>query len=323
MKNVSDNQLNHAIEILARLVSFESLPGQPTHGIIGYIESYLAEHNVKCHLSWDESGDRANLFATIGPEIDGGVVLNGHTDVVPVEGQPWATDPFTLTRNGERLYGRGSVDMKGYLACALASVPHWKASTLQKPIHIAFTFDEEIGGFGMPVLLETFANNPYPDSKFEPPYTTFNIGTIEGGMVRNATAGWCNFDWELRQMPGVDGKKIIAEVEAFAEEKLLPDMRSVYPKSEINIITEAPVPPLDDSNADVAAELISRVTGVNSRGVVSFGSDAGYFSDAGYSTVLYGPGSISRAHKPDEYIETSELVEGLDFMQKLSKYLAD
>jgi len=296
-----------------------------------------------------------------------------------------------FTRNGERLYGRGSVDMKGYLACVLASVPHWKTTILQKPIHIAFTFDEEIGGFGMPVLLEsmaqmsfrpstvivgeptecqlvtghkggyemrteiighavhscdptagvnaisiatkliskieeigqTFANNPYPDSKFEPPYSTFNIGTIEGGMVRNATAGWCNFDWELRQMPGVDGKKIIAEIEVFAEEELLPGMRAVFAESEINIITEAPVPPLDDSNADVAAELVSRLTGVNSRGVVSFGSDAGYFSDAGYSTVLYGPGSISRAHKPDEYIKTSELLKGLEFMQKLSVYLSD
>jgi len=124
-------------------------------------------------------------------------------------------------------------------------------------------------------------------------------------------------------MPGVDGKKIIAEIEVFAEEELLPGMRAVFAESEINIITEAPVPPLDDSNADVAAELVSRLTGVNSRGVVSFGSDAGYFSDAGYSTVLYGPGSISRAHKPDEYIKTSELLKGLEFMQKLSVYLSD
>ena len=106
------------------------------------------------------------------------------------------------------------------------------------------------------------------------------------------------------------------------KEELLPAMRQTHPESNLKIITEAPVPPLDDSNADQAAELISQLTGANSRDVVSFGSDAGYFSDAGYSTVLYGPGSISRAHKPDEFIEVSELADGLEFMKKLSLHLS-
>ena len=390
MNTATDQQLNDAIDILSQLVSFESLPGRPTHGIIGYIKNYLAKYSVQSHLSFDETGERANLFATIGPEIDGGVVLNGHTDVVPVEGQQWSTDPFKLTRKADRLYGRGSVDMKGYLACVLAAVPVWQTEKLKKPIHIAFTFDEEIGGFGMPVLLESmsqkgfrpesvivgeptecklitghkggfemrteitghavhscnpvegvnaisiatklinkieeigdrFASSPHTASKFEPPYATFNVGTIEGGMARNATAGWCNFNWELRQMPGEDGRKIIAEIETYAKEELLPAMRQTHPESNLKIITEAPVPPLDDSNADQAAELISQLTGANSRDVVSFGSDAGYFSDAGYSTVLYGPGSISRAHKPDEFIEVSELADGLEFMRKLSVHLS-
>ena len=345
---------------------------------------------MQSHLSFDEARARANLFATIGPEIDGGVVLNGHTDVVPVQGQQWSTDPFTLTRKNNRLYGRGSVDMKGYLACVLAAVPEWQTAELKKPIHIAFTFDEEIGGFGMPVLLESmsrmsfhpeavivgeptegqlitghkggfemrteitghavhscnpvegvnaisiatkliskieeigdrFAANPQTNTKFDPPYATFNIGTIEGGMARNATAGWCNFNWELRQMPGQDGGKIIAEIETYAKEQLLPAMQKTHPESNIKIITEAPVPPLDDSNADYAAELISQLTGTNSRDVVSFGSDAGYFSDAGYSTVLYGPGSISRAHKPDEYIEVGEVAKGLEFMKLLAQHLS-
>ena len=390
MSAVADHQLSRTIEILSRLVSFESLPGRPTHGIIGYIQNTLSELNVQSHLSFDNSGERANLFATIGPAIDGGVVLNGHTDVVPVEGQEWSTDPFTLTRKDNRLYGRGSVDMKGYLACVLASVPVWQTAKLKKPIHIAFTFDEEIGGFGMPVLLESmaqmefrpqsvivgeptesqlitahkggfemrteitghavhscnplegvnaisvatrliskieetgaaFAANPHADSKFEPPYATFNIGTIEGGMARNATAGWCNFNWELRQMPGEDGRKIIADIETYAKEQLLPAMQKIHPQANIKFITEAPVPPLNDSNATDAAELISRLTGVNEHGVVSFGSDAGYFSDAGYSTVLYGPGSINRAHKPDEFIKIEELEQGLEFMQKLALYLS-
>ena len=389
MSATADQQLNHAIDILSQLVSHKSLPGKPTHGIIGYIENYLAKYSVQSHLSFDETRERANLFATIGPQIDDGVVLNGHTDVVPVEGQQWSTDPFKLSRKNNRLYGRGSVDMKGYIACVLAAVPLWQTAKLKRPIHIALTFDEEIGGFGMPVLLESMAQmeihpkavivgeptegqlitghkggfemrteikghavhscnptqgvnaisvatkliakieeignrlaaSPYKDSKFIPPYATFNIGTIEGGMARNATAGWCNFNWELRQMPGEDGRKIIAEIETYSNEQLLPAMRKISPESNINIITEAPVPPLNDSNADDAAELISQLTGINNRGVVSFGSDAGYFSDAGYSTVLFGPGSISRAHKPDEYIEISEIAEGLEFMQILAQHL--
>ena len=122
-------------------------------------------------------------------------------------------------------------------------------------------------------------------------------------------------------MPGEDGRKTIAEIETYSNEQLLPAMRKISPESNINIITEAPVPPLNDSNADDAAELISQLTGINNRGVVSFGSDAGYFSDAGYYTVLFGPGSISRAHKPDEYIEISEIAEGLEFMQILAQHL--
>lgn len=381
--------VDHAIAILEKLVGFQSLPGQPTREIIGYIESYLNEHGVRSTLSYDTTGEKANLFATVGPHTDGGVVLNGHTDVVPVTGQKWTTDPFTLTRSDNKLFGRGAVDMKGFLACVMASVPQWQSHNLKQPIHIAFTYDEEIGGFGMPVLLNSFkdhaftpdvvivgeptemqiitghkggfemrteitghevhscdptlgvsaisvavalinkieqigaqlAANPYPDSPFQPPFGTFNIGTIGGGMARNATAGYCAFDWEFRPMPGEDSTKIIAEIKHYAMQELLPEMRRINPDTAINIITEAPVPPLDDRNADTAATLISQITGLNSRGVVSFGSDAGYFSDAGFSTVLFGPGSISRAHKPDEYITVDELKQGLEFMQKLSGHL--
>jgi len=118
-----NDTLTNALTILEKLVSFDSISGKPTHNIIGYIQSYLDEHGVSTTLSYDDDGERANIFATIGPKIDGGVILNGHTDVVPVAGQNWTTDPFVLTRKGDRLYGRGSVDMKGFLACVLASVP--------------------------------------------------------------------------------------------------------------------------------------------------------------------------------------------------------
>ena len=384
------NPLSSTIDILSNLVSFKSVSGTPTHDILNYISGYLTEHGVQCSLSYDEAQERANLFATIGPAIDGGVVLNGHTDVVPVDGQSWASDPFTLTQKDDRLYGRGAVDMKGFLACVLASVPLFQTSTLKYPIHIAFSFDEEIGGLGMPVLLNSLSkeafrprivivgeptemklvtghkggyemrteitgfevhscnptigvnaitaatklitkteeiaarlrSNPDSSSPFEPPYSTINIGTIEGGTARNATAGWCHFNWEIRPMPGENCENIINELEDYATEVLLPPMKAVSPAADINMITEVKVPPLDDSNADEAAAFISDITGLNSRNVVSFGTDAGYFSDAHYSTVVFGPGSLSRAHKPDEYIRIDELDRGLEFLKNVAAKLS-
>ena len=384
------DSVNQTIEILENLVSFESVSERPTHGIIGYIKDYLAGHGIEATLSFDEAGEKANIFATIGPKIDGGIVLSGHTDVVPVEGQNWETDPFKLTRKGNRLHGRGSVDMKGFLACVLGSVPLFKACDLAKPIHIAFSYDEEVGGFGMPVLLEAMAGEtfrpeivivgeptemklitghkggyemrteisgfevhssnpgkgvnaifaatkliskieeigarlaaePYPNSPFEPPYCTFNVGIIEGGAACNATAGWCNFDWEFRPMPGEDGSKYVDELRAYAASELLPAMKAVSDEADINIIVKAPVPALDDTNAALAAAFVSEITGLNSQDVVSFGTDGGYFSDAGFSTVVFGPGSITRAHQPNEYIEVSELEQGLAFLEKVAKRIS-
>jgi len=382
--------LEATIDILDTLVGFDSVSGRPTDGIVGYVQDYLGSHGIDCTLSFDEAGERANVFATIGPDVDDGVVLNGHTDVVPVEGQNWATDPFKLTREGDRLFGRGSVDMKGFLACVLGSVPTFKARSLQKPIHIAFSYDEEIGGLGMPGLLQDMAGKPfrpgvvivgeptemnivtghkggdemrteitgyevhscdptkgasavsaavrliakieeigarlaakpYANSPYYPPHATFNVGTIEGGAARNATAGWCNFDWEYRWMPSEDPREVIAEIEDFAARELLPGMRAVHARADIKVITEVSVPSLDDRNAEKAANFVSEITGQNSRGVVSFGTDAGYFSDKGFSTVVCGPGSISRAHAPDEYIKIGELAQGLEFLGNVARRLS-
>ena len=384
------SNLSQTVEILRALVGFDSTSGKPTHEIIAYIQEYLSSHGIESSLSYDDKGERANIYATIGPHVAGGVLLNGHTDVVPVDGQNWSTDPFVLTQKDERLYGRGSVDMKGFLACVLGSVPLFKDADLKRPIHIAFSYDEEIGGLGMPVLLSAMADypaqpdvvivgeptgmkivtghkggyemrteiighavhscdptfganainaamkviakiesmaqeraaNPISGSHFVPAYPTFNIGTIEGGAARNATAGWCNFDWDYRPMPGEDGALVIAEIEDYARTEVLPALRAISPDTDVRIITETAVPPLDDSNAEMAAAFVSAVTGINSREVVSFGTDAGYFSDADFSTVAFGPGDISRAHKADEYIQLTELAQGLTFMTKIAEALS-
>jgi len=161
---------------------------------------------------------------------------------------------------------------------------------------------------------------PIAGSPFIPPYSTFNIGAIEGGAARNVTAGWCNFDWEYRPLPGEDGAAVIAEVQAFAAD-LTAEMKAASPDTGIRIITEVAVPALDDRNAEKAVTLISDITGLNSRDVVSFGTDAGYFSDAGLSVAVFGPGDIDRAHKPDEFITVGELAEGLAFLKKIAARL--
>ena len=124
-------------------------------------------------------------------------------------------------------------------------------------------------------------------------------------------------------MPGEDGTKTIAEIEAYALNELLPAMKAVNPRADIKTITEVALPALDDRNAEKAAAFVSSVTGINGREVVSFGTDGGYFSDADYSTVIFGPGSISRAHKADEYIEMSGLAQGLAFLDKVAKKLSE
>jgi acetylornithine deacetylase len=143
------------IPLLDKLVSFDTTSRNSNLPIIEFIEAYLAEHGVESQRVPDETGQWSSLFATIGPKGTPGVALSGHTDVVPVDGQGWDTDPFTLTRKGDRLYGRGSCDMKGFLACCLAHVPTFQAADLAVPMHLAFSYDEEIGCTGVrPMIAE-------------------------------------------------------------------------------------------------------------------------------------------------------------------------
>lgn len=140
-------------EILAKLVSFPVLGGQSNLSIIHWIKEYIESYAIEAHLLPNEEGTKASLFCRIGPEIDGGIILSGHTDVVPVEGQEWDTDPFVLTDIGDgKLYGRGSCDMKGFVACCLATLPQMVNAALKKPIYFAFSYDEEIGCLAGPAL---------------------------------------------------------------------------------------------------------------------------------------------------------------------------
>ncbi len=146
--------MNVAKEILAKLVAFPVLGGQSNLSIIRWIGDYLESYGVAYQFVPNEEGSKASLHCRIGPAVDGGVILSGHTDVVPVAGQDWHTDPFVLTEKEGKLYARGSCDMKGFLACCLAVLPEMVKADLKKPIYFAFSYDEEIGCLAAPELVQ-------------------------------------------------------------------------------------------------------------------------------------------------------------------------
>lgn len=138
---------------LADLVAFPSVCRTPNGAIVAHVSAFLAAHGVESAIVPGPEGDRANLFATIGPRVAGGVILSAHLDVVPASPEGWLGDPFSLRRDGDRLIGRGAVDMKGFAACVLASVPGLVARKLARPVHIAFSYDEEVGCVGVRHLI--------------------------------------------------------------------------------------------------------------------------------------------------------------------------
>jgi acetylornithine deacetylase len=149
-----------AITHLERLVGFATVSRDSNLGLIEYVRAELAELGIESELVASDDGRKANLFATIGPPGQPGVVLSGHTDVVPCEGQAWTTDPFTVRRDNGRLYGRGTADMKGFIACCLAMARQAVGRDLATPIHLAFSYDEEVGCIGVRRLLDMLAALP-------------------------------------------------------------------------------------------------------------------------------------------------------------------
>ena len=378
-------------QLIAKLVGFDTVSHRSNLPLIDFVEDYLSSHGVQSHRVYNKDGNKANLYATIGPEREGGVVLSGHSDVVPVAHQTWASDPFTLVEREGRLYGRGTADMKGFIAICLALVPEFRAADLQVPIHLAVSYDEEIGCFGCTDMVEAMAKgaiaNPRAvivgeptdmqlvvahkgisvfhttvtgreahssqphrganaimaagklvtkieemadaarkrapaDSAFEPPYTSFSVGLIEGGHAPNIIPGQCSFTWEFRPLPGEDRAAIRDELADFAEHEVLPEMRRTAPEANIRIDEDCAVIPLAAEHGDAArAEaLVRELTGQNARGVVSYGTEGGVFQAHGFSTVVIGPGSIDQAHQPDEFIARDQVAECAEFLRRLKDW---
>ncbi len=368
-----------------RLVAFDTTSAKSNLALIDFVEAYLQSHGVPARRTTDATSRKANLFATLGPEAAGGVVLSGHTDVVPVEGQPWTSDPFSPVVRDGRLYGRGTADMKSFLAVALALVPEALAAGLKVPLHLALSYDEEVGCLGVGGLIaDVKANLPQPriviigeptgmklvnankgiagfeteitgkeahssqpqraanaivaaaeligflarlaeekrdagpkDSRFEPPYTTLNVGTVTGGTALNIVPRHARFAWEFRLVPGDDGEEIVARFRDFAEQQVLPGLRKAAPDARIVTQARAQVPPLTPEADSPGEALIRRLTGTNRAETVCFATEGGLFQEAGFSTVICGPGSIDQAHQPDEFIELGQIKACEAFLRKL------
>lgn len=151
------DRLAAAMRLLGDLVAFPSVSGDGNRDVTEYLERCLQSAGARVWTEPDATGAKLNLFATIGPDMPGGVILSGHTDVVPVADQPWSTDPFTLTERDGRLYGRGTCDMKGFVAACVAMAPDFARADLKVPVHFAFTYDEEVGCFGAQALTASLA----------------------------------------------------------------------------------------------------------------------------------------------------------------------
>ncbi|MFC3052569.1 acetylornithine deacetylase [Kordiimonas pumila] len=384
---VSPNQRpsQSTTDILRTLIGFSTVSRDSNMDLINWVHDYLASYGVTCRLSYNAEKTKANIFATIG-EGSGGIALSGHTDVVPVDGQNWSTDPFKLIETDGRFYGRGTSDMKGFIAVVLSKVPAMVKAPLKEPIHLAFSFDEEVGCLGVRHLLDDIKESGIkprgciigePTSMktiighksgsvytckvnglevhsslapqgvnsiefaammvlkireiglrlketekrhdgYEVPYSTMQTGVIEGGYASNIVPAECSFRFDIRSLPWTNPEEIVTELRTYAEEFILPEMREIHPNAAIEIVRKGGVPGFAIAEDAELTRYVQRVALSNTPpGYVTFGSEAGLFQEINIPAVICGPGSISQAHKADEFIDLTQLAACEAFIDRL------
>lgn len=381
--------LSQTRDLLQELVRFPTVSSDSNLDAISFLSDRLAAAGADVEIWQDETGQKANLFATLGPKTDGGIVLSGHTDVVPVTDQVWATDPFNMIEEDGKWIGRGTCDMKGFVAACVAMAPSYASLKLERPVHFAFTYDEEIGCFGAQALARTLAERGIKPSvaivgeptmmqvieghkgcyeytthltgleghgsapgrgvnaaeyaarfvgkllelqaelqlrgpegcPFEPPWTTINTGAIVSGFAHNVIPGKARIDWEMRPVQKSDADYVKAELAAFCNETLIPQMQAVSLTATIVTEVIGEVDGLVPMAECEARDIVMSLTGANGADVVAFGTEAGIFQGIDMSVVICGPGSIEQAHKPDEFVSIDQMYKCLDMLKGLSAKL--
>ncbi|KTB90048.1 acetylornithine deacetylase [Pseudomonas syringae ICMP 11293] len=375
-----------ALEILKRLIAFDTVSSEPNMALIEYVRELLASKGIESLIVKDETGKKANLFASTGPRDVPGVLLSGHTDVVPAAGQAWTMPPFQATLRDGRIYGRGTCDMKGFIALAIDAMLNAADMPLMRPLQLALSHDEEIGCVGVRRLLDvlhlapvrpflcvvgeptlmqfavghkgkasyrTFCRGQEAHSSLAPravnaihlasdfiaelrksqkqieqqgardegydiPYSTVHIGRIDGGKALNIVPNLCTMEFEFRNLPG-DNPDLLLEQLRERAEVLVREARQLSGVADIEIEVMNEYPALETHPSVEAVRMLHAFAEPGTHHIkVSYGTEGGLFAGRlNVPVVVCGPGSIEQAHKPDEFIDESQMDAGERFLQSL------
>ncbi|MGK3119006.1 acetylornithine deacetylase [Pseudomonas corrugata] len=372
------------LAILERLLAFETVSSESNLALIEYVRELLASKGIESLIVKDESGRKANLFASTGPREQPGILLSGHTDVVPAAGQAWTVPAFQATLRDGRVYGRGSCDMKGFIALAIDAMLDAADFSLSRPLQLALSHDEEIGCVGVRRLLDVLHLAPVrpflcvigeptnmqfvlghkgkgsyrahcrgleahsslaprsvnaihvacdfiaalrqsqqqlqeqgtQDADYDVPYSTVHVGQIVGGKALNIVPNLCTLDFEVRNLPADNLDEFLEQLRERAE-MIVGEARKLSSVADIEIDTLNVYPGLDTHPSVEAVRFLKNfATPDTGTAKVSFGTEGGLFKQRlDVPVVVCGPGSIEQAHKPDEFIEVSQMDAGERFLE--------
>ncbi|AZE99332.1 Acetylornithine deacetylase [Pseudomonas orientalis] len=374
------------LDILKKLMAFDTVSSESNMALIDYVRDLLLSHGIESLIVKDHSGKKANLFASTGPRDQPGVLLSGHTDVVPAAGQAWSFPAFAATVQDGRIYGRGSCDMKGFIALAIDAMLDAAGHTLSRPLQLALSHDEEIGCVGVRRLLDVLHLAPVrpflcvigeptnmqfvlghkgkgsyrtycrgqeahsslaprsvnaihvacdfiaalrehqqhlqrhgaQDSDYDVPYSTVHVGQIVGGKALNIVPNLCTLDFEVRNLPADDLDRFLEQMRERAE-VIVREAQKLSSVAAIEIETLNVYPGLDTHPSVEAVRFLKQFAAPDTgTAKVSFGTEGGLFKQRlNVPVVVCGPGSIEQAHKPDEFIEISQMDAGAQFLHGL------
>lgn len=388
-----------SLELAQTLVRMNTVSANSNLELIDFARDHLAGLGVRSRITYNADKTKANLFATLGAGKKAGVILSGHTDTVPWDGQEWTVDPLSaivqdwpqddadaeIAHVEPRLYGRGSADMKSFIALALANAEHFIESDSPFAVHFAFSYDEEVGCFGVreliadmkeqaikplaciigePTLMipaiahkgvyrykccvrgkeahssltpqsvnaiemaarvvgklrdmaEGFERDEPRYAGFDVPFSTASVGQFHGGIADNVVPRDAEFRYEFRNLPTADAAQMQKEIAAYAS-RTEAAMKKIAPDAGVSFETICEVPSFLGSANDPVTRLAQRLAKEPRTTLVAFGTEAGLFKNAGIPTVVCGPGSITQAHQPDEYVTLEQLARCEAFLQGLA-----
>ena len=391
---------SRSLDFAQTLVRMNTVSAHSNLELIDFARDHLAGLGVRSRLTYNADKTKANLFATLGAGKPAGVIVSGHTDTVPWDGQDWSVDPLSALvqdwpqdeHDGEamqvepRLYGRGSADMKSFIAIALANAQRFIESDSPFAVHFAFSYDEEVGCFGVRELIadmkeqgirplaciigeptmmvpaiahkgvyryrccvrgkeahssltprsvnaiemaarlvgklrdmaEGFEREEPRYAGFDVPYSTASVGQFHGGIADNVVPRDAEFRYEFRDLPTADAQKMQKEMRLHAN-RLEAGMKKIAPEAGFSFETICEIPSFLTTAEDPVTRLAQRLAGEAGTTLVAFGTEAGIFKQAGIPTVVCGPGSITQAHQPDEYVTLAQLARCEQFLQGLAE----